>query len=137
MPPPPRAAIVALERSGRHKIVAGDVLLVTGSALAIAGGGLLIADAAEDRHCTRFYYGHYYGYANGTSYWSCPSAFGFAGAITLSLGVAALVPGVIIRGQGSRELATARHLRRGGCCAWSLRPNVGTRGALAELAITF
>jgi hypothetical protein len=136
IPPPNLEAIDALEHSGRHKILAGNVLLVSGSVLAVTGTALLISGVAvEDGSCGRFYHRYYQdGY-----YTHCNdrNALAFAGGTTALLGVAALVPGGFIRASGARELATARQLRRGSCCAWSVRPSLSSRGASAALDIRF
>jgi hypothetical protein len=110
MPPPPEA-IVALEQSARRKLIAGNLLLVTGSALVLTGTGLLIADAFVDNHCGNVHDARYYGY-RGDGYIYCPTAFGIAGVLTLSAGVAALIPGAIFHSQGRGALARARRLRR-------------------------
>jgi hypothetical protein len=129
--PPPAEVIVALEQSAHRKLIAGDLLLVTGGALALTGTGLLIADASIDSHCTND--GRFRGARHDVF---CPTAFGISGVLTLSAGVAALIPGAILRSQGARELVRARWLRRGPpCCPWTLGPRVGLRSAVAELTI--
>jgi hypothetical protein len=135
IPAPSREEVDALEHSGRHKILTGNVLLGSGSVLAVTGTALLIsAVAVEDGSCAsnhhRYYRDGYYAHCT-------ESALAFAGGTTLLLGVGALVPGGFIRASGAREVATARMLRRGGCCAWSVRPSVSSRGAFATLNVRF
>lgn len=142
-PPPPylpplptRGEIDALERSARHKILGGDVLIGTGSALALAGTGLAIASAfVDDGSCVSYYgpYGHH-----GYYYASCGNAaLAYAGATTLFFGIAALVPGTYLRADGARDLATAHALRRASRYQWSVIPKLSPQAALGEASLRF
>jgi hypothetical protein len=117
-PGPSPAQIDGLEQRGRRNKRTGAILMGTGGGIALIGTGLLIAGAESDScdHHDDFFHHHH----------DCSdSALSLAGATTTLLGLAALIPGVVIYVDGGRDMAKARNLRRLYWGSASLRPTLG------------
>jgi hypothetical protein len=112
--PPPlpyQVSPPALERQGRLKKRNGAVLMGAGSAIAFAGTAMAIAGWSQQCH-------------------HCLSALGIAGLTTTSLGIAALVPGIVVYVDGGRDIDAAH------CHTWSLRPALTRDGVGLALSLS-
>jgi hypothetical protein len=122
--------ILELEESARTQRFAGHVLMAAGAITAVTGIGLLIAGTMSGT-CVSGNDPHHASYDCGDSW------MGFAGALTLFLGLTAFGPGAALHDSSERDLATARSLRRTSTRPWSLAPKVDPHGAAAQFAVAF
>jgi len=104
------AEIDGLERDGRHKKLAGVVLMSTGGGLVAAGTALALAAWAHDDRASCYRYNGYYGYGYNSG-WCGDRSLAIAGGTTMVIGFGALFTGVPVYLIGSSQVARARRLR--------------------------
>jgi hypothetical protein len=132
---PPAAQLAALEAAGRHKKLAGAILMGSGAGLVLIGSALWIAGAwSQDDACVQANRANTF--PNGDH--GCENgALVAAGAGTALFGTAVLITGVPVYIIGGSQIARAYQLRRTVWIAPAARPVSSGHGGLGGLALTF
>ena len=143
-PPPPQwvrygpsaAEVDALEAGGRHQKRIGAILMGVGGGLALVGAGLAVGGAWHDDDSRCYGSSRYRRYRSYDSYYdNCgTSALSIAGITTTVVGIAALVPGILVFVDGAGDVDAARRARR--CYGVGLHPWLGPSGAGMRLELT-